>query len=315
MDRFYDKDDAKNIIESLTQERIEKDRMHLSRVLKDNDFIKSASIKRDDEVGVWRIIKQSEDDGTMEEMVFTIMGAIYAMDLPPVAKETRAQKEKVRFLSQSVWLVGLGSESFDNAMDAIRSMQVMGEREFRDGELEHWKPIPRNTTNDEEGIPFPNDVDPVGILAKMAQRKWIHTEDNEVQYYRGVMDERGKKRQAFFQFMLFLSFSLVIYVSAKPQIFRVGDIVEAQCSVVFLRTNEGTARMKMILRALALINSDNSTKATAERRNTTSTQSETIVRMKRKIGFEEEEEDVDVRAKKTNRMDDHEREERMTMEL
>ncbi|KAK0469128.1 uncharacterized protein EV420DRAFT_1633559 [Desarmillaria tabescens] len=98
MDRFYNKDDAKNIIELLTQERVKKDRMHLSRVLKDNEFIKSASIKRDDEAEVWRIIKQSEDKGTMEEMVFTITGAIYMMDLPPVAKETRAQKEKVGFL-------------------------------------------------------------------------------------------------------------------------------------------------------------------------------------------------------------------------
>ncbi|KAK0452174.1 uncharacterized protein EV420DRAFT_1273877, partial [Desarmillaria tabescens] len=188
--------------------------------------------------------------------------------------------------------------------------------EFRDGEPEHWKPMSmkgldaielsnryfrlRNTTNNEEGVPFPNDVDPAGILAKMAQRKWIHTEDNEVRYYRGVMDERGKKRQAR-------------YVSAKPQIFRVGDIVDTQCLVMLLRTNEGTARMKMILRALALVNSDNSM-ATAERRNVTSMQPETIVRMKRKIGFEEEEEDIDARAKKTNRTDDHEREERMMME-
>ncbi|KAK0436835.1 uncharacterized protein EV420DRAFT_1281031, partial [Desarmillaria tabescens] len=48
------------------------------------------------------------------------------------------------------------------------------------------------------------------------------------------------------------------YVSAKLQIFRVGDIVEAQCLMVFLRTNKGTARMKMILRALTLVNSNNS---------------------------------------------------------
>ncbi|KAK0436834.1 uncharacterized protein EV420DRAFT_1770234 [Desarmillaria tabescens] len=160
MDRFYNKDDVKNIIELLTQERVEKDRMHLSRVLKDNEFVKSASIKRDDEAGVWRIIKQSEDEGTMEEMVFTITGAIYVMDLPLVAKEMRAQKEKVRFL-------------------------IMGEREFRDGELEHWKPMSMkgldvielsnryfklcNSMNNEEGIPFSNNIDPAGILAKIVQ--------------------------------------------------------------------------------------------------------------------------------------------------
>ncbi|KAK0434996.1 uncharacterized protein EV420DRAFT_1488276 [Desarmillaria tabescens] len=139
MDRFYNKDDTKNIVELLTQERVKKNRMHLSRVLKDNEFVKPASIKRDDEAGVWRIIKQSEDEGTMEEMVFTITGAIYAMDLPLVAKETRAQKEKVGFLSQLC-----------------------------------------NSTNNKEGIPFSNDVDLAGILAKIAQQKWIHTEDNEI---------------------------------------------------------------------------------------------------------------------------------------
>lgn len=38
--------------------------------------------------------------------------------------------------------------------------------------------------------------------------------------------------------------------------FRIGEVVEAQCSQVFMKANEGAARMKLILRALALVNSD-----------------------------------------------------------
>lgn len=120
------------------------------------------------------------------------------------------QKEKTRFLSQSVRLVGLGSNRFDDAVAAIKEIQVMGEREFREGEMEERKPTtakefitvdlsnryfrPRNSTNEEEEIPISQDIDPASILAKMAQRRWIHTEDNVVRYYRGMMDDEGKKR-------------------------------------------------------------------------------------------------------------------------
>ncbi len=36
--------------------------------------------------------------------------------------------------------------------------------------------------------------------------------------------------------------------------FRVGDIVEVQSSVVFIKTKNGPARMKTVLRAIALMN-------------------------------------------------------------
>ncbi|PBK65102.1 hypothetical protein ARMSODRAFT_978521 [Armillaria solidipes] len=289
MDRFYSKEDVRQTIESLTAEHVVKDKMHLSRVLKEHTIIRSATIQRDEDAGVWRIVCQNADDGTLEEMVFTITGALM-------------QKEKTRFLSQSVQLVGLGSNMFDNVVAAIKEIQVMGEREFREGEMEEWKPtmakefVTVDLTNDEEGIPISQDVNPAGILAKMAQHRWIHTEDNVVRYYRGTLDDEGKKR----------------YVPAKPQMFRVGDIVEVQCSLVFMKTNEGAVRMKLILRALALVNSNHSSKANADRRNAVNTQSPSILRMKRKIGFEEEEDDEGyVGAKKVNRSDDKEWEEGM----
>ncbi|KAK0455523.1 uncharacterized protein EV420DRAFT_1481368 [Desarmillaria tabescens] len=318
MDRFYNQEDAKETIESLIAERIAKDKLHLSRVMKDNGRINAASIRRDEDAGVWRIVRQNANDESTKETVFTITGAIFAMDLPPVMKETRSTrmlKEKARFLSQSVPLIGLGSKRFDEAVSAIKEIQVMGECEFRDGELEEWKPVtvkgyemveltnryfrPKTSANEEEEIPIGADIDPAGVLRRIAQRKWIHMEDNVVRYYRGMIDDEGKKR----------------YVTVKPQIFPVGNVVEAQCSMVFMRNNEGTARMKTILRALALVNCDHSSeertnqihpqKANADRRNAENMPAPAATRIKRKIGFEEDDDEDDYAAtKKVNRVID-----------
>ncbi len=48
------------------------------------------------------------------------------------------------------------------------------------------------------------------------------------------------------------------YIEVKPQIFCIGDIMEAQCSMAFIKPKEGTARMKVILRAIVLVNSNHS---------------------------------------------------------
>ncbi|SJL18170.1 uncharacterized protein ARMOST_21746 [Armillaria ostoyae] len=47
---------------------------------------------------------------------------------------------------------------------------------------------------------------------------------------------------------------------ARQQIFRVGDIVEVQCFVVFIRAKNATVRMKTELRATALFNRDHAMK-------------------------------------------------------
>ncbi|PBL01559.1 hypothetical protein ARMGADRAFT_1107262 [Armillaria gallica] len=91
-----------------------------------------------------------------------------------------------------------------------------------------------------------------------------------------------------------------------------GDVVEVQCSLVFMKSHEGAARMKLILRALTLVNSDHSSKANADRRNTVNTPSPSIVKIKRKIGFEDEEDDAGyARFKRVNRSDDRDSEECM----
>ncbi len=76
--------------------------------------------------------------------------------------------------------------------------------------MEDWKPTtakgfnvvelsnqyfrPTNTTNEDEGIPLSPDMDPARILSRMAQCRWVHMENNVVQYYRGMIKEGGRKR-------------------------------------------------------------------------------------------------------------------------
>ncbi|PBK59379.1 hypothetical protein ARMSODRAFT_899314, partial [Armillaria solidipes] len=154
---------------------------------------------------------------------------------------------------QAVTLTGLGSVRFGGTVEALREIGRKGEREFRQGQLQEWMPLkvqghdaielsnwyfrPRGKDYRGEDLTLSPDVDPKGILRHVAGDNMVHTEDNEVSYFRGIIDN-GKKR----------------YVKAKLQMFRVGDLVEAQCSVVFVKSRGAGIRIKVILRALALVN-------------------------------------------------------------
>ncbi|KAK0445728.1 hypothetical protein EV421DRAFT_1902096 [Armillaria borealis] len=285
MDRFYDKEEAAQAIELLIKERCGKDAKHLSRIPKDPDVLDGS-------------------DGSQEEQVFTATGVIIAQDLPPVARESRISKDKIRFLSQYVRISGMGSIAFEDTIIALKGIQQLGEREFQEGDLEEWTQFtmqghdviefsnryftPRSQAIDGDSVRFPMDVDPNGVPQKMAGTQWIHAEDNEVRYYRGVIDG-GKKR----------------YMVGKPQTFRVGDIVEIQTSMVFVKDKRGLVKMKTILRAIAL-------KADRDRKQYMgSTPTTSSSRMKRKIGFEDDEEE-DLTGHRGKRREEERAEETMT---
>ncbi|KAK0221442.1 hypothetical protein IW262DRAFT_1271309, partial [Armillaria fumosa] len=131
-------------------------------------------------------------------------------------------------------------------------------------------------------------VDPNGVLRRLAGDRLEHTEDNEVKYFRGIAGEKKRPR----------------YLETKLQAFHVGDIVEAQCSIVFVACRGGDMKMKLILRVLALVNCDHtmvSSHSPIEIQILTLTQNAdkerkkgdegmefigTSKRMKRKVGFE-----------------------------
>ncbi|KAK0220720.1 hypothetical protein IW262DRAFT_1272557, partial [Armillaria fumosa] len=146
------------------------------------------------------------------------------------------------------------SIEFEHIVANLKDMHDKGEREFHQGQLLDWsltqvhraqaiellnRYFQRKTGSSTPGagIQIGRNVDPNGVLCKLARDKLEHTEDNKVRYYQGVAD--GEKKR---------------YVETKPQVFRVGDIVEARCFIVFMTCKGGDTRMKLILRGLALVN-------------------------------------------------------------
>ena len=43
-------------------------------------------------------------------------------------------------------------------------------------------------------VPFPNQVDPQGVLTAMIRDRYIHTEDNVVKYFNRVAEHDGHYR-------------------------------------------------------------------------------------------------------------------------
>ncbi|KAK0472969.1 hypothetical protein IW261DRAFT_1310507, partial [Armillaria novae-zelandiae] len=159
-----------------------------------------------------------------------------------------------RFLSQSVMLTGCGGVEFERIVANLKDVHARGEREFHQGQLLDWMPTQVHGSNAIElsnryfqrktsswtqssGMQIGCNVDPNRILRKLAGDKLEHMEDNEVKYYQGVAE--GEKKR---------------YIKTKPQVFHVSDIVEARCSIVFMSCKGGDTKMKLILRALALVN-------------------------------------------------------------
>ncbi|KAK0433368.1 hypothetical protein EV421DRAFT_1741671 [Armillaria borealis] len=283
MDAFYDKSGANILVEA----RAAKDPNHLSRIEQDSTGMEGIQIDLDEDAQCWRLVQKGAGDKT-EEMIFTT-GAIGAMDLPPVLKETPSMKDKVRFMSQVVTLTGLGSTRFKGSVEALKEIGRKGEREFRQGydaiELSNQYFRLRGKDYRGEDLTLSPDVDPNGILRRVAGDNMVHTEDNEVSYFRGMI-ENGKKR----------------YVKVKPQMFRIGDIVEAQCSVVFVKCKGAGIRMKVILRALVLVNCEYSMDTDRARRKsiTIGASMTNSQKMKRKIGFEYSDDEEIAEGKRHN---------------
>ncbi|KAK0465984.1 uncharacterized protein EV420DRAFT_1474800 [Desarmillaria tabescens] len=144
---------------------------------REHNIINAASIKRDKDAGVWRILRQNAKDRTIEEMVFTITGAIFVTDIPPVMKETRKRRYHVH---------NQGDTSYGG-----KRVQGRGIRELETGYGDDELLFQTQKQFEQRGRkPIAANVDPVGVLAKIAQRKSIHTEENIVCYFRGGREEK-----------------------------------------------------------------------------------------------------------------------------
>ncbi|KZT21441.1 hypothetical protein NEOLEDRAFT_1181765 [Neolentinus lepideus HHB14362 ss-1] len=125
-------------------------------------------------------------------------------------------------------------------------------RSFKDGVLIQWEPIDADVrptlsvgnkfftstrfTNRNNAIPFDKVVDPRGILEKLQDENFIHTDDNKVTYYKVIVDETGKLQ----------------YITMDPAAFRTGDIAEVEFSIITVPQKE-RYRMGLVLRSITLL--------------------------------------------------------------
>ncbi|KAK0479775.1 hypothetical protein IW261DRAFT_1336601 [Armillaria novae-zelandiae] len=252
---------------------------------------------------VWWLVKGNGDD--VEELVFSCTGVVCEANLPPIVRaprrvDTIIGRDKAFTLSQSITVTGLGCALFNDAIATLQEMKLTAEREFKHGMLDKWTPstyrgFPEFTLSNRyfrtvkegaqhEAVPFSNDVDPVGILQRLGKTDMVHTEDNVVQYFKAHTNDKGKRR----------------FQRARPQLFRIGDVVEAQCSIIVFKTKGIKHRMKLVLCAIALLDCDIT--LVSEPFSLTiakySPKQSTSKRLKRKIGFTEDEVDEGLASKR-----------------
>ncbi|KAH7908102.1 hypothetical protein BJ138DRAFT_976178, partial [Hygrophoropsis aurantiaca] len=186
------------------------------------------------------------DDGSAEEMCVRIQGILCDKDLPPLA--SRPKNHQLQHVRQTVHITGLGDKTFASAVDSIFRGQSVLSRNITDDSLEEWKPIDfqghlaiaisnryfvnKRYANGAPKVPFSKLADSNGYLEDCSSAEYIHTEDNEVDYY--LMSD-GKP---FF---------------VNPSSFRIGDIVEACLSLVLHPVAAKKYKMFPVLRSLAII--------------------------------------------------------------
>ncbi|TFK60473.1 hypothetical protein BDN72DRAFT_720916, partial [Pluteus cervinus] len=189
------------------------------------------------------------------EVIFTLRGVVEAKELPPVTTDPKIPRNKYVYLHQSVTLTGIGTPVFEKSVQALAEIATTFNRQFPEGQMIPWHPLPsclaggqsivfsnRYFTRRKDGplmkpVAFDQNIDPKGFLSRGIGPHIIHTEENQVKYFRCEKDDEENPR----------------YHPAEPQIFRVGDIVEIQFGLVVYKMRTGSYILKPMLYSLALI--------------------------------------------------------------
>ncbi|KAF8874343.1 hypothetical protein BD779DRAFT_1451004 [Infundibulicybe gibba] len=202
----------------------------------------------------WRLMKGGAD-GEVEELVVTVSGILSEVGLPPIREKPTATVGQFKFLRQGVVITGLGSPTFEAAVEATFEIYEIFRREFPEGKLEEWAATryqdysalpfsnryvtPLRDAPNMEHIPFEASVDPQGHLESMVAHGFVHGDDNIVEYY--TQKASGEEGPTF--------------TKANPQIFRVGDLVDIQVSYIVVPLKSHKFKMLPVLRTIALVDS------------------------------------------------------------
>ncbi|KAF7967715.1 hypothetical protein HWV62_33305 [Athelia sp. TMB] len=198
-------------------------------------------------------------DQPLEEAVLRIQGIICKAALPPKRTAPRTARTSARYLEQSFTLTGLNALSFNMAIEGVFAIAESFGRQtdnmapWHPGQFEGFSTL--NTSNRlftkqtydkrHQAVPIEGSIDPVGSLIDMAGEEYVHTEDNVVRYLKCLVSPDGQ----------------VSYTPLMASAFKPGDIVEAQISLVVLPSRNGMQDLKLILRAMTMLD-DSFSKAT-----------------------------------------------------
>ncbi|KAF8221474.1 hypothetical protein L208DRAFT_1327778, partial [Tricholoma matsutake] len=160
------------------------------------------------------------------------------------------------YLQQGITLTGLGTPTFEWAVDAAQEIYRLFDQSFEDGMLESWM---TSTTQSTTGcslnasnryvtskkdapqmvhIPFSPAIDPRGFLEQMLKGSYIHGDDNTVEYYQVYKNQDGTRR----------------FQAVGPHTFCIGDIIEIQVSFIVVPLKEQKYKMLVVLHSITLLN-------------------------------------------------------------
>ncbi|KAK7032198.1 hypothetical protein VNI00_013372 [Paramarasmius palmivorus] len=181
----------------------------------------------------WRLVTNPREP---EEVVFKIQGVIVFSELPPFTKQL-GKKASAAVLRQGITLTGFGSQAFEDGINGIKIADLLLRRNVPqldstplsctdelDGHqalhLSNRYFLSRRLANGETSVDLDPVVDPYGILKKVGGTDFVHTAENIVEY------EKVKKADD----------KEIIFESISPAVFRVGDVVEAQFTLMMVPT-------------------------------------------------------------------------------
>jgi hypothetical protein len=116
--------------------------------------------------------------------------------------------ERIKYLRQAIGLSGLGLPLFDLYTESLAQLYALLARQIPHTGLASNTLVdvfdrapsinlsnryftPKREAALSDYVPFSHEVDPKGVLAALAGNKFVHTKENEVQYFVRVLDEDG----------------------------------------------------------------------------------------------------------------------------
>ncbi|KAJ7197903.1 hypothetical protein C8J57DRAFT_1737544 [Mycena rebaudengoi] len=213
----------------------------------------------------WRLCGCEEGGTEPVEMTARVQGILVTSDLRYNHRHSEFNRI---YLSQRVSISGYGTEDFADSMGKKEELYGLFERYFPEGTMRNTNiaaPLkhdifaaatrlftPKADAPNGRDIPFPPQMDPIGVLEQLKGSDLMHVKENQVVCMKRLRDTRTGD---------------IIYVSASPANFRPGDIVELEVYFVAIQRRDKTTVMTTRLQSITLLDSNFSKGAELRRRD------------------------------------------------